>query len=363
MRKNEAAWIEARHRWQINVQQDGERKTFTDQTPGIKGKVACERKADKWTDDATNKDVRFKVLWDLFLAEAKEMTGTENYIKHEQMGRLWLLPAIKHKRISSITNQDWQTCINKAFKQGKSKKSLKNIRASITAVYRYAKKDKYPLDRPEDLTIPADAPEGERTILQPDKLKLFFTEDTINDHGKTTGCFFIHAWRFLVLTGLRPGELAGLKRGEDVADSVLKIQRAINRLGETTKGKNKRARRTIVLSQRAVDELAEQEIILKRRGIISPWLFPNEDGTALDTIHMSRKWRTYRRQHGITCTLYELRHTMISISKADVPEQLLKAIVGHGKSMDTYGTYGHEVDGELSRAATLINKAFDVVLK
>lgn len=50
-RKNEARWIEARERWQINVQQDGERRTFTSKTPGKKGKVEAERKADAWMEN------------------------------------------------------------------------------------------------------------------------------------------------------------------------------------------------------------------------------------------------------------------------------------------------------------------------
>ena len=57
-----------------------------------------------------------------------------------------------------------------------------------------------------------------------------------------------------------------------------------------------------------------------------------------------------------------MRHTLISLAKADVPEQLLKMVVGHSDSMDTFGVYGHEVDGELKRAAALLDGVFDRVL-
>lgn len=33
-RTNTAKWIESAHRWQINVQKDGVRKTFTSAKPG-----------------------------------------------------------------------------------------------------------------------------------------------------------------------------------------------------------------------------------------------------------------------------------------------------------------------------------------
>jgi len=49
-RRAEAVWIEARSRWQINVQRDGKRKTFTSSTPGRKGKHEAEGKADDWLE-------------------------------------------------------------------------------------------------------------------------------------------------------------------------------------------------------------------------------------------------------------------------------------------------------------------------
>ena len=49
-RKTEAAWIESRKRWQINVQIEGERRTFTSSSPGRKGKIEAEKKADHWLE-------------------------------------------------------------------------------------------------------------------------------------------------------------------------------------------------------------------------------------------------------------------------------------------------------------------------
>ena len=75
------------------------------------------------------------------------------------------------------------------------------------------------------------------------------------------------------------------------------------------------------------------------------------------------KWATYSKQHGIKCSLHEMRHTFISVAKADVPEQLLKQAVGHTKNMDTFGVYGHEVEGEMTRVANIMDNVFDVLLK
>lgn len=47
-RTNTAQWVESRNRWQINVQKDGIRKTFTSSKPGRTGQREANAKADKW---------------------------------------------------------------------------------------------------------------------------------------------------------------------------------------------------------------------------------------------------------------------------------------------------------------------------
>jgi len=70
------------------------------------------------------------------------------------------------------------------------------------------------------------------------------------------------------------------------------------------------------------------------------------------------RWRTYREQYGLESNIHEMRHTMISAVENDMPEPLLKRVVGHGKTMDTHGIYGHEVDGDLDRAAEICEEVF-----
>lgn len=74
------------------------------------------------------------------------------------------------------------------------------------------------------------------------------------------------------------------------------------------------------------------------------------------------KWKLYRKQHGISCSLYEMRHTLISLAQSGVPEQLVKMVVGHSDSMDTFGVYSHQLGGELQRAANMLDGVFDRVL-
>lgn len=58
----------------------------------------------------------------------------------------------------------------------------------------------------------------------------------------------------------------------------------------------------------------------------------------------------------------QLRHTFVSIASA-LPEGQLKQIVGHSKNMDTFGVYGHAVNGQAEKIASAIDETFKDVLK
>lgn len=102
--------------------------------------------------------------------------------------------------------------------------------------------------------------------------------------------------------------------------------------------------------------------MLKDHGVISPWVFPDENGERLDSNHLFRKWSTYRDQHGIKTGLHELRHTFISVLKNSATEQQIKRAVGHSDDMDTFGTYGHDLDGDLDEIANAVDLAYGRLL-
>ena len=360
VRENEAVWMEKYNHWRISVQANGKRKAFYSSTPGRKGKTAAERKADAWLEGGGSPNPRLEAVHADYLKNIKATTGTGNYRNVEQLWRLYLLPALRLKRMDAITLQDWQDCITKAYKGGLSKKTCQNIRGAITSLYNYARKNRINMERPDFLTIPRDAPVGQRTILQPDQLRILFQQDSIQQYGRSKPCWLIHAWRLAVLTGLRRGELCGLQWA-DVDGVILHVSRAINAQQVETKGKNDNAQRYIALSPTMQNELDCQRSLLKNSGLISPWVFPSEDGTRLNPDLIYKRWVPYRKQHGITSSIHELRHTMISLVSPEVPDALLKPMVGHSKSMDT-DIYRHVVDGNAERAAELVEQVFARIL-
>ena len=86
-------------------------------------------------------------------------------------------------------------------------------------------------------------------------------------------------------------------------------------------------------------------------------------GEALNPNYLYDRWTAYLKRMKLPhISLHELRHTFISLCK-DVPLHLLKLQVGHSPSMDTFGQYGHMVDGEMEEAAERIENALKNALK
>lgn len=75
------------------------------------------------------------------------------------------------------------------------------------------------------------------------------------------------------------------------------------------------------------------------------------------------RWQAYQRANDINppISLYEMRHTFVSATKS-LPEGQLKQLVGHSKSMDTYGTYSHVLDNDAEETAEAVQDIFSTLL-
>ena len=144
-RTNTAKWIESAGRWQINVQKDGVRKTFTSAKPGRTGQREANKKADEWLDIGV-KTERIKVsdAWEQLLQQKKLVSDAE-YKNMASFGRSHLLPAIGIKSVKAVTEQDFQKIIDYAFrhpqgnsKEPLSKKTLQNYEATASSLRIFA---------------------------------------------------------------------------------------------------------------------------------------------------------------------------------------------------------------------------------
>lgn len=347
-RTNTASWDEKNKRWRIAVQKDGVRKNFYSSTPGRNGQREANRKADDWLEKDIQKRIRSNDALDIFIENVKERTSFSNYDVEERRVRLYIKPEIGSMYVDVLNEANIQNIIDKNTKK-LSRKSLLNLKATLTAFVKFCRKNKWTDLVLEDLNIPKGSAPSEKTVLQPEDVKKLFFSDFTAWRNKPVKDPYVNAYRFQVLTGLRPGELIGLK-WSDIQNGYVNLQRSVNKFNEVTKGKNDNAVRSFKLTPLAQAIIEAQP----KEGI---YVFPIASGT-----HYKDCLARYCKANKMTVvTPYELRHTFISMAK-HLPEGMVKSIVGHSQNMDTFGVYGHTLNGDDDETAKQLQNVFEKII-
>jgi len=146
-----------------------------------------------------------------------------------------------------------------------------------------------------------------------------------------------------IVTGLRIGELLGLKIDDvDLTGATLHVRRAFYR-GEVGSPKTRRGERSIPLASHVVGLLMHY---LGGRTVQSEWLFSSKAGTPLnDRNLMRRQVEPVCKALGIPhFGWHSLRHTFRTMAaNRGIQPELVRAILGH-ESLETTMIYMHRVD-------------------
>ncbi len=350
-------WIEKEKRWSMRVSINGTIRRFTSRKPGTAGKREVLRKYREFIDGHGVSPILVSDAWNQFTEQVILKNGrTDAFISLDKYGRNYILPRIGKMIVQNVTLLDLQDIINKAKpvsgKEQLSRKTLSNLRSSIMQFVRFCIAAEYMDPLRGELFIPKTAPKKEKVILQPADIRRLF-EGPADD-------WYINIFRFGCVTGLRTGEILGIKTS-DIKNGILTINRSINVRNEITPGKTENARRQLYLNKvarRIIDENIKRNTQLK-----TDWIFCSKSGGPLSQSTLRNNWIRIAAERGLPGSIYSLRHTFISLMKNEMPESMLKTIVGHGAKMDTYGIYGHIVDGELQKAAKIIDVNFKELAK
>ena len=242
------------------------------------------------------------VYW-LDIAEVGKMQNMQyaGYLSH------YVYPRYGSRRVSGLVEQDLQDIILGAFprpvnrdRKPLSHKTLTKIRACLVSFIKYARKSGVSTLLPEGLYIPKSAPKGQKFPLLKSDLKVLFSDPTTMYYGKKSMDWYIHAYRFSAIVGLRPGELAHIQYKRDIKGRRCYLRGAISVHGDFTSGKNENAIRSFVLPDLAMQEVEAQLAMLKEAGVVSPFLFPGRDGEHLVYETYRAHWERYRDYHGLS---------------------------------------------------------------
>lgn len=350
-------WIEKEKRWSMRVSINRTIRRFTSRKPGTAGKREVLRKYREFIDGHGVSPILVSDAWNQFTEQVILKNGrTDAFISLDKYGRNYILPRIGKMIVQNVTLLDLQDIINKAKpvsgKDQLSRKTLSNLRSSIMQFVRFCVAAEYMDPLRGELFIPKTAPKKEKVILQPSDIRRLF-EGPADD-------WYINIFRFGCVTGLRTGEILGIKTS-DIQNGILTINRSINVRNEITPGKTDNARRQLYLNK--VARRIIDENVKRNAPLMTDWIFCSKSGGPLSQSTLRNNWIRIAAERGLPGSIYSLRHTFISLMKNEMPESMLKTIVGHGAKMDTYGIYGHIVDGELQKAAKIIDVNFKELAK
>jgi integrase len=186
-------------------------------------------------------------------------------------------------------------------------------------------------------------------------------------------------WALAALTGMRLGELTGLRWADVELDrpggGVLHVRRGLAgvlaRAPTFSEPKTARSRRRVPLSAEAVAVLrahkarqnAERLRLGEGWGMGIPGnadlVFPTRLGTALDKTPVQQQWKGALRRAGLPATLrfHDLRHfaaTQMLANGVDVPT--VSAILGHANAAITLTVYAHAVKQNLQSGVDVLAK-------
>lgn len=351
-------WNDKHKKWVLRVSINGQIKSFVSRRPGLAGKKDVLRRYREWEEfgSESRSKTLCRVVWEKFLESTAERFGADSecYKLHKKIGRIYLLPSIGPKRMINISKEDYQGIISHAKPHnGRTKtlseKYLKTIRSTINVFINYAVENRYTEPILGTLYIPKGHPTIGKEILQPQDIRELFKPSNLTYHK---------AFCFMICTGLRPSECLGLK-WSDIQGEVATIRRGVNSSGKITTGKNTNAQRIIPIAG-----ITKQILDIQREStkhLKSEWVFCSKVGGVGNQHTMYNQYVALKEERGLKGSLYSFRHTFISLMKNTMPEQMVRSIVGHGVNIDTFGVYGHLVNGEMKQAAILTDIAFSTV--
>jgi integrase len=178
--------------------------------------------------------------------------------------------------------------------------------------------------------------------------------------------------RLLLFTGMRRGELLGLKWSDvDFGNFTLQIERTLQYTPDRglfeDETKNRNSMRTIKLSQSAVADLRfykkwqlEQHFLMGDRWAGAEYIFTTDEGKAILPDSLSSWFSKFMKSHSDTLpyiTLHSLRHTNATLQIASgVPITTVAKRLGHTTPTTTGNVYSHFIkSADEAAAETLEN--------
>lgn len=260
-----------------------------------------------------------------------------------------------------------QRIFSKMAEEGYRTTTIYQTRIALYNMLEFAKENEVIRSNPCKKSVKSDVgkPSSVKEALTVDNQKIFL--ETI------TGYSYENQYRFVLQTGLRTGELAGLKWEDiDFEKRTLKVERTMefrHSVGEWRTGppKSKSGYRTIPLTDEAVRILKDQKARNRKLKVVPiEWkdsVFLCRNGTPVkNSTYDTALFKACDRAGIPRFSMHVLRHTFATrCIEGGMKPKTLQKILGHSNIGITMNLYVHITEEEKLREIELVSEALCVI--
>ncbi|MBD5081861.1 MAG: tyrosine-type recombinase/integrase [Ruminococcaceae bacterium] len=332
--------------------------------------------AKKWLAEAKHNDEHGNIgkvsqmtvdaWYEYWITEIKEKVVRFNTIRGYKYRYIQnIKPIIGNMIISDVKPMHCQKVLNLMDDKGYKKASIDLCRVTMQNMFFYAVENEIIPLSPVKRSVKCPK-KGDKKVrfLTLDEQKRFL------DTAKATSHFYLQ-YAFVLQTGLRTGELVGLK-WEDInfEERTITVNRTMGyvcddkefKVGEP---KSKSGHRTIPMTQEAYDILIHKKHEYKERKVsnilYSDFVFVNQNGRPIQNAVYNAAIYVIAKKIGIEkFSMHTLRHTFATRAiEAGMKPKTLQEILGHSNISITMNLYVHVTDDEKEKEIKKLEQAFN----
>jgi integrase len=332
--------------WWIQYYSHGRKiREATDTTDFTEAKDKLKEAEGKTTRGRITRSMERKVLYselaDL-VEKDYELNGYRSAVDIELRHRLHILPYFGKIKASRIAEADIDDYILHRRDEGASNATINRELVTIKRAYSLGIQKRIVSDRPHI------------TLLEEDNVRQgFFEREQLESVLKHLWSWNRPPARFAYITGWRKQEVLTLKWPQgDFEAGYVRLEPG------TTKNREARVFPFTDELREIMEEQREKADVLKKAGIITPWVFFREGKTkrGRQIGDFKKNWNTACTDAGVPGRIFhDLRRTAVrNLVRAGIPERVAMKMTGH-KTRSIFERYNIVSDADMKAAAEKLN--------